>query len=208
MKFIYSPLKPRNRKASYYNPQVQCKVKIGVIIRRIRDTNNSDFTGDCSSYTADLQTLKIHYNAIVYENAQMLTLDLTDFYLGSVLPHPKYMWLTRDQLPPDIKERYNNVIHRTAYRTLVQIDKDIYGLTQAGKLAKNALLHLLESGGYYQRKNNPLLFHHKSQQISFVLVVNEFSVKYVDRSDALQLMSILGKSTSTLLIGMAPSTWE
>jgi hypothetical protein len=195
MSFIDSSIKPSNRKASYYNPQVQCKVKNGVIVRRIRGTyggNISDFAGDCSSYTADLQTVKLHYNAIVSEDAKMLTLDLTDFYLGSTLPHPEYMWITRDQLPTDIQERYKSIIKWHGDRTLVQIDKGIYGLPQAGKLAQDDLLLLLESGGYYQCRNTPLLFRHQTRPISFVLVVDDFSVKYVHHSDALHLLSIIG----------------
>ena len=160
MAFIDWSMKPPDRQASYYNPQVQCKVKDGIIVRRIRGTyggNISDFSGNCSSYTADLQTVKLHYNAIVSEGARMLTLDLTDFYLGSILPHPEYMWLTRDQIPPDIQDRYMDTICWRGDRALVRIDNGIYGLPQAGKLAQDDLIPLLESGGYYQCRNTPLL---------------------------------------------------
>jgi hypothetical protein len=189
-------MKPVDRKASYYNPQIQCKVKDGITVRRIRGTyggNISDYSGIRSSYTADLQTVKLHYNAVVSEGAKMLTLDLTDFYLGSVLPRPEYMCLTRDQVPLDIQQRYKHTINWRGNRALVQIDKGIYGLPQAGKLAQDDLIPLLSAGGYHQCKNTPLLFKHESRAISFVLVVDDFPVKYQHHDDALHLMSVIGK---------------
>jgi hypothetical protein len=145
MKLFDCTLKPLNRKASYYNPQIQCKVKDGVIVRRIRGTyggNISDFTGNCSSYTADLQTVKIHYNAIVSEGAKMLTLDLTDFYLGSTLPHPKYMWLTSVQIPPDIQERYKTTFNWSGDRELVQY----MAFNKSANWPKTTLFHYLSLG--------------------------------------------------------------
>jgi len=42
---------------------IQCKIKVKVLVRRIRGTyggNISDYSGNCSSCTADLQTVKLH----------------------------------------------------------------------------------------------------------------------------------------------------
>ena len=196
MHFIDPRLKPADRLASYYNPQVQVKLKDGVIVRRTRGTyggNLSDFSGDCSSYTADLQTVKLHFNAIVSESAHHLTLDLKDFYLGSTLPRPEYMWLTRSQLPADIQQQYAADIVWHGDRALVEVTKGIYGLAQAGKLAQDDLFPLLASGGYHQCPNTPLLFKHATRPISFVLVVDDFSVKYTEHSDALHLLATLGR---------------
>ena len=75
---------------------------------------------------------------------------------------------------------------------MVQVDKGIYGLAQASKLAQDDLFPLLARGGYHQCPNTPLLFKHATRPISFVLVVDDFSVKYKDRSDALHLLATLG----------------
>jgi len=102
------------------------------------------------------------------------------------------MWLTREQIPSDVQDRYKDKIRWRGDRALVRIDKGIYGLPQAGKLAQDDLIPLLESGGYYQCKNTPLLFKHTTRAISFVLVVDDFSVKYSHHADALHLMEVLG----------------
>ena len=52
--------KPKHRSASYYNPQVKVKVKDGALHRRVRGTyggNISDYSGICSSWSADMQTV-------------------------------------------------------------------------------------------------------------------------------------------------------
>ena len=56
--------------ASYYGPNAQTKNKDGAIVHSTRDTyggNRSAFCGKCSNYTAELQTLKLQYIAIVSE---------------------------------------------------------------------------------------------------------------------------------------------
>ena len=79
--------KPKNRRASYYNPQCSCKLnQLGILIRRVRGTYGgdvSDYAGNRSSWTADMQTIKLLLNAVVSEDANFCTADIGDFYLGS-----------------------------------------------------------------------------------------------------------------------------
>ena len=111
--------KPKGRTASYYNPQVKVKVKDGVLHRRVRGTcggNVSDYTSVRSSYTADMQTFKLLLNAVVSEAAEFCTADISDFYLGSTLEEPEYMWLTRLQVPDYICQRYDSALYGTVTR--------------------------------------------------------------------------------------------
>jgi hypothetical protein len=70
----------------------------------------------------------------------------------------------------------------------------MYGLKQVGKLSNLRLVSLLSSFGFYET-SSPCLFKHVSRSILFVLVVDDFGVKYSLRSDFEFLVSCL----STLL---------
>mgnify|MGYP000511678660 CR=1 FL=1 len=75
----------------------------------------------------------------------------------------------------------------------MQIDKGIYGLPQSGKLAQDDLIPLLAAGGYHQCQNTPLLFKHPTKAISFVLVVDDFLVKYSTLEDVVHLLEVIGQ---------------
>ena len=51
----------------------------------------------------------------------------------------------------------------------------------------------LAKHGYYQSNIIPGLWKHKTRPIVFTLVVDDFGVKYVNKSDADHLMSVLKK---------------
>ena len=186
--------KPKGRTASYYNPQVKVKIKDGVLHRRVRGTyggNVSDYTGVRSSYTADMQTFKLLLNAVVSEAAEFCTADISDFYLGSTLEEPEYMWLTRAQVPADICQRYGSDIIWRGDKAMVCITKGIYGLPQAGRLANIKLVTLLGKHGYHQCPNTPLLFRHVTSSVCFTLVTDDFAIKYTARADVDHLMSAI-----------------
>ncbi len=67
----------------------------------------------------------------------------------------------------------------------------MYGLPQAGILAKKLLEEHLQKHGYYELTHTPGLFTHKSRLIWFILVVDDFGVKYVGKEHADHLMSVL-----------------
>ena len=55
----------------------------------------------------------------------------------------------------------------------------VWGLPQAGILANNLLHIRLLPQGYYECTNTPGLWKHKMRPILFMLVVNDFGIKYV-----------------------------
>ena len=69
----------------------------------------------------------------------------------------------------------------------------MYGLPQAGKLAYNQLVRQLEPHGYAPCRHTQGLWRHKWRPILFSLVVDDFGVKYVGRSHAKHLVTILHK---------------
>lgn len=195
MHFISQSDKPSNRIASYYNPQVKVKVKDGVTIRRVRGTyggNLSDYAGDRSSHTADLQTFKLLLNAVISEDVNFMTADIKDFYLGSTLESPEYMFLRRDQVPEDIQLEFKDSIHwDNNNRAMVKITKGIYGLPQAGRLAQLKLTSLLAKHGYFPTPHTPCLFKHQTLPIAFTLVVDDFAIKFKNQSDAEHLLAAI-----------------
>jgi hypothetical protein len=78
---------------------------------------------------------------------------------------------------------------------MVQINKGIYGLPQAGKLAQNtgtspsnprlSLTH-----------NSPCLFKHSSSNTFFTLVVDDFLENFKDRIEAERLVAVLKQDYS------------
>jgi hypothetical protein len=194
MHWIDPSSKPPGRLAAYYNPQVKAKLKDCVLHRRVRGTyggNISDYDGIRSSFTADMQTVKLLLNAVVSEDANFCTADIKDFYLGSDLEgNNEYMWLTREQVPDDIITRYGTNITWHGNRTMVCITKGIYGLPHAGRLANQKLCKLLTAHGYHSTAT-PCLFKHAVHDTYFALVVDDFAIKYSDRANVDHLFAAI-----------------
>jgi hypothetical protein len=66
----------------------------------------------------------------------------------------------------------------------------MYGLKEAGKLSNLRLVSLLSSAGFVETRT-PCLFRHLTRPIAFVLVVDDFAVKYHNRDDFDFLVSSL-----------------
>jgi hypothetical protein len=69
------------------------------------------------------------------------------------------------------------------------VHKGIYGLPQAGRLAQDQLTAHLALHGYRPAPNTPALFRHNTRPISFVLVVDDFGIKYKTKEDAEHLLA-------------------
>jgi hypothetical protein len=141
---------PPGRTAAYYNPQVKMKVKAdGTIKRRVRGTiggDRVDYPGIVTANTAALDTVKILLNAVVSEDAHWATVDITDFYLGTPLDRSEYMRIPERLVPDRLKAR---LLSRGLRSVLMQIDKGIYGLPQAGRLAQERLVAHLCAHGFH-----------------------------------------------------------
>ena len=92
----------------------------------------------------------------------------------------------------------------------VEICKGMYGLPQAGRLANQLLKTRLAPHGYYECKHTPGLWRHKWRPITFVLVVDNFGVKYTGKEHALHLAAALKENydittdwTCSLFIGIS-----
>ena len=137
---VMNPLKT----PTYYNRVVKEKWNkvLGCIERRVRGTAGGDrifVNYDVSSSTASLTTLKILLNACLSENANFATIDLTDFYLGSLLPDLEYIKIYVDDYPDETLVhlgltdfvQYDKANKKFVY---CAIQKTMYELAMSGKL--------------------------------------------------------------------------
>jgi hypothetical protein len=76
---------------------------------RTRLTNGGDciiYPYDKSAVTADLESWKILLNCMISEDASWSTIDLTDVYLGTPLPHPEYIRIPTAMIPERVRKFY------------------------------------------------------------------------------------------------------
>jgi hypothetical protein len=196
MKFIPWDAKPSNRKASYYNPQIRIKTKPnGQEEYRVRGTYGgdvTDYSGPTSAQTADMISIKVLLNAVVSEKAKFMTIDIKDFYLGTPMDRKEYMKVHINQIPPASQAKYVKKGLVRDNSVLAEISKGIYGLTQAGLLAQEQLFEHLVSHDFMPiSPENPCLLKHKTRDILFCLVVDDFGVKYQNKDDVQLLIDIL-----------------
>ena len=69
----------------------------------------------------------------------------------------------------------------------------MYGLKQAGRIANDRLKQHMKIHGYVPCRCTPGLFNHTSRKISFALCVDNFGVKYIEKSDAQHLLTCIEK---------------
>jgi hypothetical protein len=194
MFFIPVSAIPKGRKATYlrivaaFRPEKPNP-------RRVRFTvggDRIDYTGDVSTKTADLPTVKTLLNSVISTpGARFMTGDLKDFYLNTPMKTYEYMRIPVTVIPDSIYEEYNLaplVHHGHVY---VEIRKGMYGLPQAGRIANDRLTAFLAPHGYAPVPITPGLWKHDSRDVIFTLVVDDFGVKYGHMDDAHHLMDTL-----------------
>ena len=200
MEFMPEGSVPAGKRATYYNPQCEEKMKPEGFKRRVRGTvggNNLSYQGGVSAWTADLMTIKLFLNATVSEDADWMTLDIKDFYLGTPMDEPEYMWIRYNQIPLSTQKKYGiydpDPERQRTGSVLVKIKKGMYGLKQAGKLAQARLIAHLAAHGYMNTPEAPCMFRHQTRNIAFVLVVDDFGIKYKGKEHVEHLIETLRK---------------
>jgi hypothetical protein len=107
---------------------------------------------------------------------------------------PEYMLVPYTMFPPDTAKEYDirsKVNHKGM--VLAKIIKGMYGPPQAGRLTYNQLTKHLQLAGYVPAGQTPGLFKHITRPICFILVVDDFSLKFVSKDDVHHLINHLNK---------------
>ena len=186
----------RRKDTSYYNPQVKEKTdEAGNKTRRVRGTIGGDrikYPGEVTARTAELESVKVLLNSVVSTpGAQFMTIDIKDYYLGTPMDRSEWMRIPVKFLPAAaiVKHKLDKFIHNGFL--LCEIVKGMYGLPQAGILAQQQLVALLATAGYTQDEIVPCVFNHKTNGITFTLVVDDFGIKFINSEGAEHLISTL-----------------
>jgi hypothetical protein len=186
---------PNDRKITYgkivcdYKPHKQERERVRLTVGGDR----FDYSGDVATSTADITTFKIIINSTLSteDAAMMMMMDIKNYYLGTPLPRFEYMKMLLSRFPEEIIQKYNLNALAVDVWVYIEIRKGMYGLKQAGLLAKQLLQTLLNPFGYYPAPHTPGIWLHKTQHISFTLVVDDFAVKYVGKQHAEHLRNAL-----------------
>ena len=109
------------------------------------------------------------------------------------MERPEYMRISIKLIPQSIIDKYNLLQHLHNGHIYFQVDKGLYGLVQAGKLAYDQLLQRLLSADFFPAPHAPGLFLHKTRPISFTLCVDDFGIKYRHKDDLDFLIATLQK---------------
>jgi hypothetical protein len=96
-------------------------------------------------------------------------------------------------LPQETIDKYDLLDLSQDGKVHIEIQKGMYGLPQAGILAKELSQRNLAKDGYRPTQHTHGLWTHGTRPISFSLVVDDFGVKYVGRKHAEHLMACIKK---------------
>jgi hypothetical protein len=185
---------PKDRNITYgkivcdYKPHKQEKERVRLTVGGDR----LDYSGDVATSTADITTFKILINSTLStEDAAMMMMDIKNYYLGTPLPRFEYMKMLLSRFPEEIIQKYNLKALAVDGWVYIEIRKGMYALKQAGILANQLLQTRLAPFGYYPARHTPGIWLHKTRLISFTLVVDDFTVKYVGKQHAEHLRNAL-----------------
>jgi len=108
------------------------------------------------------------------------------------MDQPEYFRIKLELFPQEIINHYNldKKADDKGY-VFCKLNRGMYVLPQAGKLAQDQLIERLNKVGYYQSKTTPGYWKHQWRVISVTLVVDHFGVKYVNKADVNHLISVL-----------------
>ena len=107
-----------------------------------------------------------------------MTLDIKDFYYGTVMARYEYMKLALECIPDKIIDQYSLRTLSSDGCVYLDIQKGLPGLKQAGCISNDQLKDHLSHFGIAPVPRTPELWKHTNKPIIFSLVVDDFGVKY------------------------------
>ena len=102
--------------------------------------------------------------------------DIANFYLDDPMERYEYMKLPLEIIPEEIIQYYNLINLEHKGLVYMEIQKGMYGLPQAGKIANYKLKLHLEKFVYKPAPITPGLWRHQTRPLQFSLVVDDFGI--------------------------------
>ena len=125
--------------------------------------NLINLPGDVTIPTEDLITSKLIFNSVLStKNAKFMCADMANFYLKNLMNRYDYMKLPLEIIPEEIIQHYNlrNLSHKGF--VYMKIQKGMYVLPQASKIANDKLKLHLSKFGYKLSPITPVLWRNKT----------------------------------------------
>ena len=109
------------------------------------------------------------------------------------LKRPEYGRVKLSDIPDEIINEYK--LHEKAIDGWVyfKVMRGMYGLPQAGSNSHDELEARLNKEGYFKSPLVPALWKHKTRPTQFVLIVDDFGIKYFSKDDLDHLADTLKK---------------
>ena len=110
--------------------------------------------------------------------ARFILDDNKHFYFNNILPHPEFMRISFKIIAQEIIDAYNlTALLDDQGWIYIHIEKGMYGIKQAGIIAKQDLVKHMVPFGYHPVQHTPGLWVHNSRK-KISLVVDNFCVQY------------------------------
>ena len=103
----------------------------------------------------------------------------------------EYVRIKLSDIPQEFIEKYNLTQSVQNVWIYFEILRGCYGLPQSGRLANDLLRTRLEKLVYYEADTTPGIWSHKWHPVQFVLILDDFGIKYFGKQHALHLLKIL-----------------
>jgi len=193
--FIHKSKVPSNKRVTY--ARIVCSLRPQKSeTHRVRITaggNITNYKGDPSTPVCSIETIKLHWNSVLSTpGAKYCTADLKDFFLMAALEEYEYLRIHISLIPDEFIKLYklDELKDKDGY-VYAEVHGGMYGFPQAGMLAHKDLTKRLTSHGYTPATYTPGLWTHKSNGITFTLVVDDFGIKYTSLSSLNHLLDVL-----------------
>ena len=140
-----------------------------------------------------METIKCQLNSIISTpGAKAATGDISNMYLESLLSDAEFVHFNLSLIPKPFIEAYNlQKLSTPGGHVYAKVNKAWYGLKQAGKIAHDDLVKRLAANGYIKAPLIEGFFKHRTSDISFTLVVDNFLIKYHKPEDLQHLQSTI-----------------
>jgi len=210
----WKPIHPSEKRApakpSYVVPILEQKAGKKKRIRLAYDGNRSQYEGPRSSRTVSMQAKKIMMNHIVSTGKQIMTADVSDFYLAApnVLPSEEYMWCPAKCLTQQINDHFKLKDLIVGGRVLLEITRPVYGLNQAGLIAMKKLKEILAQHGY-DECDNECIFRSRdpNDKTLFCIHVDDLMFAFSRTPEAERIITILEQAGYKLKVDRDPQDY-
>ena len=149
---------------------------------------------DIGTPTADLNLVKLLLNSVLSRpGAKFACFDAANFYLQTPMARPEYVRIKYTDIPAELRNEYKLADYKHNGWAYFEVIRGAYGLPQSGKLANDLLRTRLNKAGYFEAPTTAGLWKHSWRPIQFVLIVDDFGVKYVGKQHANHLLRVLNE---------------